>query len=146
MNIQLRAYRHHDFDFARQLYFETMRERTEELLGWDQVRQEASFAKWFKPDEVRIVIADGVDVGWLQHRSESDAIFLGSIYIIPAMQGKGIATQLIRDLLDLAGRQHQAVTLAVMKNNPAAALYKRLGFHVTHEDKYKLYMRWDCQA
>ncbi len=28
-----------------------------------------------------------------------------------------------------------------MKNNRAIALYKRLGFRITHEDEYKFYMR-----
>jgi ribosomal protein S18 acetylase RimI-like enzyme len=28
-----------------------------------------------------------------------------------------------------------------MKRNPAIALYKRLGFQITHEDEYKLYMK-----
>ena len=28
-----------------------------------------------------------------------------------------------------------------MKSNPALALYERLGFRLTHEDEYKLYMR-----
>jgi ribosomal protein S18 acetylase RimI-like enzyme len=30
-----------------------------------------------------------------------------------------------------------------MKVNPALALYERLGFRITHEDEYKVYMRAD---
>jgi ribosomal protein S18 acetylase RimI-like enzyme len=33
-----------------------------------------------------------------------------------------------------------AVTLGVVKTNPARRLYERLGFRVTHEDQYKFYM------
>jgi ribosomal protein S18 acetylase RimI-like enzyme len=143
MDVQLRAYQSQDFDFARRLYFETMRERIERLFGWDQAHQEASFADWFNPNEVSIVMADGWDVGWVQQRPDSESIFLVSIYITPSMQGKGIGTQVIQTLLDLARQRHQAVTLAVMKINPAFALYQRLGFQVTHEDEHKLYMRSD---
>jgi ribosomal protein S18 acetylase RimI-like enzyme len=141
MDVELRTYQPQDSDFARRLYFETMRERIERLFGWDQEGQEASFAEWFKADEVRIVMANGSDVGWVQQRPDGEAIFLVSIYIIPSMQGKGIGTQVIQTLLDLARQRHQVVTLAVMKINPAFALYKRLGFQVTHEDEHKLYMR-----
>ena len=83
---------------------------------------------------------DGADVGWIQQRQERNAIFLGSIYILPAMQRKGIGTQVIRGLLDQAEKKALAMTLAVMKVNPAFNLYERLGFRTTHEDDYKLYM------
>ena len=80
MDVRLRAYRTQDFTFARGLYFETMRWAIERLFGWDEAHQEESFAGWFKPDEVSIVMADGADVGWIQQRLDRDAIFLGSIY------------------------------------------------------------------
>jgi ribosomal protein S18 acetylase RimI-like enzyme len=57
------------------------------------------------------------------------------------MQGKGIGTHVIRMLIDLARTRSQAVTLAVMKINPAIGLYERLGFRITSEDEYKLFMR-----
>jgi ribosomal protein S18 acetylase RimI-like enzyme len=115
----------------------------ERLFGWDQAHQEASFAGWFHPAEVNIITADGADVGWIQHREETDAIFLGSIYVMPAMQRKGIGTRVIQMLLDLGTQRSQPVTLAVMKINPAVALYKKLGFRITHEDEHKLYMKVD---
>jgi ribosomal protein S18 acetylase RimI-like enzyme len=141
MDVHLRAYQVQDFDFVRRLYFETMHWAIERPFGWDQAHQEASFAGWFKPDEVSIIVADGLDVGWIQQRLDGDAIFLGSIYIVPEMQGKGIGTRIIQTLLGRARQQSQAVTLAVMKINPAFALYERLGFLITHEDEHKLYMR-----
>jgi len=33
------------------------------------------------------------------------------------------------------------LVLSVVKINPARRLYERLGFRVTHEDRYTLYMR-----
>ena len=141
MDVRLRACQPSDVDFARQLYFETMRWAIERLFGWDQAHQEASFAGWFKLEEASIIMADGVDVGWIQQRPDVNAIFLVSIYVVPGMQGKGVGTRVIQTLLDLAGAQSQAVTLAVMRINPALALYERLGFRITHEDEYKFYMR-----
>jgi ribosomal protein S18 acetylase RimI-like enzyme len=141
MDVRLRACRTQDFTFARGLYFETMRWAIERLFGWDEAHQEESFAGWFKPDEVSIITADGPDVGWIQQRPERDAIFLGSIYVIPTMQGKGIGTHVIRKLVALARSRSQTVTLAVMKINPAVGLYERLGFRITSQDEYKFYMR-----
>ncbi len=143
MDVRLRAYQAEDFDFARQLYFETMGWAIERLFGWDQAKQEASFAGWFNPDEINIITANGVDAGWIQQRESDGAICLGSIYVTPEMQRKGIGTRVIQTLLDLGRQRSQPVTLAVMKINPAIALYQRLGFRITHEDEYKLYMRAD---
>jgi GNAT superfamily N-acetyltransferase len=140
MHIRLRAYADGDFDFARGLYFASMRWAIERHFGWDEAHQQASFAKWFTPEEVNIITVGGADVGWLQQRRERDSIFLGSIYILPAMQGKGIGTQVIEGILEQAEQQSLAVTLAVMKINPALSLYERLGFRITHEDDYKFHM------
>jgi GNAT superfamily N-acetyltransferase len=145
MDVHLRAYRNEDFHFARQLYFETMRWAIERLFGWDQARQEAAFAGWFHSDEVDIIVANGIDVGWIQRREDRGAIFLGSIYVVPEMQRKGIGTRVIQSLLDLGRQRSQPVALAVMKINPAIALYKRLGFRITDEDEYKLYMKADSK-
>jgi len=78
VNIELRAARDQDFAFARRVYFETMRWIIERLFGWDQAREEKSFVQFFKLDEVRIITADGQDVGWIQERVEGTTIFLGS--------------------------------------------------------------------
>src|SRR5579859_6265094 len=134
MDVRLRPFEDRDFDFVRELYFETMRWAIERCFGWDRSHQEESFAKWFKPGEACIIMADGTDAGWIQQRQEAGEIFLGSICVAPAMQRKGIGTSVIHDLLHIAAHRSQAVTLAVMKINPALRLYQRLGFCPTHED------------
>jgi ribosomal protein S18 acetylase RimI-like enzyme len=146
MDIRLRASHARDFDFARGLYFETMRSMIERLFGWNQATQEEKFTGWFKLDEVSIITVDGVDAGWIQQRADSGEIFLGSIYVVPTMQGKGIGTHVLRSLLASAKDQSKVLTLAVMKINPAIRLYERLGFRITHADEYKFYMRADPQA
>jgi ribosomal protein S18 acetylase RimI-like enzyme len=143
MDVRLRAFQARDFEFVRELYFETMRWAIERAFGWNRQHQEENFSTWFKPNEARIITADGTDVGWIQQRQDAGEIFLGSIYVTPAMQRKGIGTSVIQDLLHLAAHRSQAVTLAVMKINPAVRLYQRLGFRTTHEDDYKIYMRAD---
>ena len=110
-------------------------------LGWDRRRQEKGFGEWFDLQEAKIIVADGRDVGWMQTRTSEREIFLGSLYIIPEMQRRGIGTHILNDLIAQCGRSSKALTLAVMKINPAIHLYERLGFRVTHEDQYKFYMR-----
>jgi len=143
MEIHVREARSADVDFARSLYFETMRVMIESAFGWDQHRQEESFAEWFDLLETGIIVADGRDVGWMQTRTDNHEVFLGSLYVKPEMQRLGIGTHVVRKLIAQCRRSSSSLTLAVMKINPAIHLYERLGFHVTHEDQYKFYMRWE---
>ena len=128
MNIALRTACDDDVAFARNLYFETIRGIVERLFGWDQSREEKNFARFFKLDEVRIITADGQDVGWIQEQISERSINLGSFYVAPAMQGRGIGTQVLRMLLERAARESKAMTLAVVKINPARQFYENADF------------------
>jgi hypothetical protein len=61
MRINLRAARADDLLFCRQLYYETMRSIIERLFGWDQAREDSTFATQFKSEEVEIILVDGRD-------------------------------------------------------------------------------------
>jgi GNAT superfamily N-acetyltransferase len=146
VKIALRTACSEDFIFARNLYFETMRGTIERLFGWDQTREERNFAVFFKVEEVRVIIADGEDVGWIQEQNEAGTINLGSLYVKPAMQGRGIGTKILGILLRSAADQSKAMTLAVVKINPARYFYEKRGFRITHEDQHKFYMRADPEG
>ena len=143
MKIALRTASSEDFVFARNLYFETLRGMIERLFGWDQSREERNFPGFFKVEEARIIVADGQDVGWIQEQVDDRTINLGSFYVMPAMQGRGIGTKVLDILLARAADQSKAMTLAVVKINPARYFYEKRGFRITHEDQHKFYMRSD---
>lgn len=124
MNVALRTACDEDVAFAWSLYFETMREIIERLFGWDQIREEKNFAGFFKLEEVRIITANGQDVGWIQQQISETSINLGSFYIAPAMQGRGIGSKVLRMLLEKAASDSKAMTLAVVKINPARHFYE----------------------
>lgn len=140
MNIALRAACDDDVAFARNLYFETMRGIIERLFGWDQNREEMNFARFFKLHEVRIITADGQDVGWIQEQISTESTNLGSFYVAPTMQGRGIGTRVLRMLLEEAAKESKVMTLAVVKINAARQFYEKRGFRTTHEDEHKIYM------
>jgi len=140
MNIALRAACNDDVAFARNLYFETMREIIERLFGWDQTREAKNFARFFKLNEVKIITVDDQDVGWIQEQISEKSINLGSFYVAPTMQRRGIGTQVLRMLLERAAKESKTMNLAVVKINPARQFYEKRGFRTTHEDEYKFYM------
>jgi GNAT superfamily N-acetyltransferase len=143
MKIALRAARPVDYGFARQLCFTTMRELVEQTFGWDEYSQDATFARQFVLSEVRIITLDGEDIGWIQTQSSDRTINLGQFFIAPERQGRGIGSAVLKQLLAESGKRGKDMSLSVMKGNPALGFYRRHGFRVTHEDRYKSYLRFE---
>ena len=138
--LALRPAQPQDFAFCQRLYFECM--------GWiiqalklDVTRHSESFTRQWRLTEVRIITVAGEDVGWLQTALVDDAVFLGQFYLDGRFQRQGIGGGVMHLLIEEATQAQKAVTLGVVKINPARRLYERLGFRVTHEDQHKVYMR-----
>jgi ribosomal protein S18 acetylase RimI-like enzyme len=140
MRIAVRPAHTEDFDFCADLYFNEM-DRTIRELNLDLAKQVANLRQRWDPLQVRIITLDGADIGWVQSMTEGDALFLGQLFVAPAYQGRGIGTMIVQRLIEEAGCDRRAVTLGVVKTNPALRLYERLGFRTTHEDERKFYMR-----
>ena len=138
----LRPARPEDFDYCAHLYFEGMESIIKELnLNMDS--QVAGFRQRWDVTQVRIVTLDGMEIGWLQSFIKDDAVFLAQLFVESALRRQGIGTEAVKGLIEEAARADRAVTLGVVKTNPALRLYERLGFRTTHEDDRKFYMRRD---
>jgi ribosomal protein S18 acetylase RimI-like enzyme len=138
----LRPARPEDFDYCARLYFEGMDTIIKEL-NLDLEAQVAGFRQRWDVTQVRIITLDGTDIGWLQSFVREDALFLGQLFVDGALRRQGIGTEIVKSLIGEAARAGQALTLGVVKTNPALRLYERLGFRTTHEDERKFYMRRD---
>jgi GNAT superfamily N-acetyltransferase len=130
-----------DLPFARTLYLDNMREVSQRAgFAWDEARQTAGFDARFVADEVSIIVFDGQDIGWMQIAEREGDFFLKQFFVHPNHQRGGIGTKLLHELIERARREGKAITLGVVKGNPARSLYERHGFHLTGEDQYKVYM------
>jgi len=142
MKVTLRPALAADFEACRRTYFAEVGWMNERLqLKHDE--QEAMFRKHWRPSQVCIIQADGVDVGWLQTVASKSEHMLGQLFVDAPHQRKGIGTEVLRGIIDEASRHRLPVRLAVVKINPSRKLYERLGFRVTHEDDRKVYMSRD---
>jgi GNAT superfamily N-acetyltransferase len=145
MKIALREARPVDYGFARQLYRATMHDRTEEAFGWDEYRQDMSFARQFILKEVRVITHGGKDVGWIQTRTEGAVLNLLQFYVAPEWQGRGIGGVVLKRLMAESKRRGKEIALSVTKSSPAIRLYQRHGFRSLHADAYKIYMRQEIK-
>jgi ribosomal protein S18 acetylase RimI-like enzyme len=141
--IQLKPATAAHYRFALDLYLSTMRPYTEQLMVWDDEKQQASFATLWELEEVRIVTLDGNDVGWLQLQESPTEVRLLQFFIAPDQQRNGIGTEVLRDLLADWQAMAKPIVLSVLKNNPARRLYERSGFSVVGDTDVKYEMKLD---
>lgn len=129
-----------DFDYCARLYFEGMEKIIKELnLNMDA--QVAGLRQRWDVTQVRVIALDGTDIGWLQSFEKDNTLFLGQLFVDGAFRRQGIGTEVVKALIEEATTAGRAMTLGVVKTNPALRLYERLGFRTTHEDERKFYMR-----
>lgn len=108
-------------------------------MGWDEqtkqrfveqqfTAQDQHYRRHYRPCTFDVVEVDGERAGRLYvHRGQHD-IRIVDITIAPAYRGRGIGTQLLRDLSAEASGSGRTLSIHVEVNNPARSLYERLGF------------------
>ena len=90
-----------------------------------------------------MVEESGRSVGYVCVIHQSECDFIEEIALLPEAQGRGIGTQLLRGILRAAQRRGLPVRLSVFVNNPAQALYARLGFEVVPVEDPRMSMQWN---
>ena len=88
-----------------------------------------------------VVLIDGRLAGRLYVRRSDEAVHVMDIALLPEFRGRGVGTGLIEELLDEAARDGKLASIYVEKENPALALYERLGFRPAGEHGVYLLMR-----
>ncbi len=151
MAISLRLARQEDQEFLYKLYAST-RQAEVAAFGWNPAQQEAFLRmqfnaqrRWYAmahPAAVeQIVELDQQPVGRLMVAKGDGAVAtLVDISLLPEHRGCGIGGGLLRGLLDQCNQEQTSLRLQVLRTNPAARLYDRLGFLKVGEDDLYLHM------
>lgn len=140
VEVALRPTRETDLQRLFEVYAST---RAEELapVPWSDEQKHAFLAQQFTAQhewwQQQYQGADflGIEVGGelvgrlYLFRSEGEMRIV-DIALLPAWRGRGIGSRLLTEVLTEADRAGLAVTIHVEKNNPARALYQRLGFEI----------------
>lgn len=94
----------------------------------------------FRYECAEILLQGTRPVGLLKVARDGSDWELIQIQLIPELQGKGIGSELIRNLALEAQQAGAALRLSVLKGNPARRLYSRLGFSVVRENHHAMDM------
>lgn len=135
-----------DYAFAKRLYLETTRPLLQALGTWDRAAVTERFSSAYHRHEAQVICADGRDIGWLQVSRNEAGLHLHQMHLVKRYRNRGIGTRLIRTVMARAQGLGLPLTLNVIRGNPAAALYLRLGFCIFDEDREMLRMRWNGES
>ena len=101
--------------------------------GWDEGFQRRYFDEHFDHRKHQIILVDESDAGFLSFECRDDHLYLGNVALLPAYQGRGIGTEVVRYLIHRANETDLPIRLQVLKSNPARGFYERLGFKLSGE-------------
>ena len=104
--------------------------------------QDAHYREHYPGATLDVVEVGGEPAGRLYvHRGPSD-IRIMDIALVPPFRGRGIGTRLLQALSEEASGSGRRLSIHVEMNNPARALYERLGFEPAGEHGvYLLYVK-----
>ena len=99
------------------------------------------FEKFIKTYEklILIIMVNNQQIGFVHGEELNETTYeIQNICINPAWQGKGIGTQIIKDIL----KQHKNKNIEIrcFKQNPVRKLYERLGFKLTNETEFHYHL------
>ncbi|MBH5317854.1 GNAT family N-acetyltransferase [Paenibacillus sp. GSMTC-2017] len=110
------------------------------LRRFDEEKVRQRFRNSFEPAHTWIIEIDSAFVGCFAFKPTLDGYLLEHFYIHPNYQGKGIGSQVIRNLLEHHVIEGTCITLNVLQGSAARRLYERFGFIVDREDLIDVYM------
>ncbi|WP_273808377.1 MULTISPECIES: GNAT family N-acetyltransferase [unclassified Pseudomonas] len=127
------------FDIHRSVF----RCHIEKLWGWNEAWQRQNFSSECENADTSVVEEDGVIAGYTQVLDEDDQVYIQNIALSEAFQGRGIGTELLRQLQSHASARKVPLMLSVFRTNPSARrLYERLGFLRIGESETHIEMCW----
>ena len=141
MNIQERPANDDDFDLTLAIKATSLRPYIEEIWGWDDAVQYAYHKENFAPENIRILLIENQEFGYVETTEDDREIFLVNLLIKKDFQKKGLGSLVMNRLWQKAVAGNKSLRLEVFKvNKKATAFYKKLGFQVSGETELKFRM------
>ncbi len=137
---ELRPATQDDFDFMKRVGHDGLRPHVEAYRNWNQQVEDEGFRQIFDPAQQSIVVADGIDVGYLHLTEDVDGLWIAGFYLDRDHQARGLGRAVLELVIARAQAEGRALRLRVHKWNPAVELYRRCGFEVETESSTQLVM------
>ena len=127
-----------DLDELDRLYESCMRVYAEQLYPWDP----HSFRDTFVPEQIEVLEFQDEIVAILKTEVRQDHLYLAEVQVAESYRNLGLGTRLILLTMERATVVELPIRLRVLSNNPAKALYEKLGFCQIAEGAFDRHLEW----
>jgi GNAT superfamily N-acetyltransferase len=117
-----------------------MRADLQRLGRYDPHRVRQRLRDSFQPGHTQIIETASAVAGRVALRPAEDADWLEHFYLSPSLQGAGIGSAVLRELLARCDAEGSTVRLNVLQGSPARRLYERHGFTLESQDPVDVFM------
>jgi GNAT superfamily N-acetyltransferase len=131
LNIERKKANHQDMGLLYELNRRAMKEHTIENFGhWDESEQRQSFEDSTDISAHELLFDGEIPFGFINMYEHEHELHINRLCIVPEYQSRGIGTALLTELI-ISNPPERPIRLQVFLQNPAANLYRRLGFKET---------------
>ncbi len=129
-----------DYEFLFELKKTAEYEPIKAVFGWDENVQKEIHRNEWNEAKPTIIEIDGDPVGSYLVQAHPEHLYFGRFFLLPHCQGKGIGSQVLKTVIQLANEKSLPIQLCYLQGNRVGQLYKRLGFEVTRQDEQFVHM------
>ena len=141
-NIRLVSYTDEEYNFVYNVKKNAYKKYVEQYYGeWNEDEQVKYFNNFISlvKNNAYIIVCEDKKIGFYNGELlENRKYEIGNICILPEYQGKGIGTQILKDILEI--NKDKNIHIQYFKQNPVGNLYARLGFAPNGETDYHYQM------
>lgn len=129
-----------DLETIVELRAVVMRPDLVRLGRYDEDRVRRRMRDSYVPEHTSVIVADGRFGGCVTLRPHQDGHCLESFFVDEALQGRGIGSAVLSELLARTDAERVPVRLDVLQGSAARRLYERHGFVLEREDPVDVFM------
>ncbi|EGQ7814867.1 GNAT family N-acetyltransferase [Vibrio parahaemolyticus] len=129
-----------DYEFLFELKKAAEYEPVKAVFGWEENVQKEIHRNEWNEAKPTIIEMEGAPVGSYLVRAHPEHLYFGRFFLLPACQGKGIGSQVLKTVIQLANEKSLPIQLCYLQGNRVGQLYERFGFEVTSQDEQFVHM------
>ena len=117
------------------------------VLRIQHIAQERRFANRYPAHQRYVVLEDGEPAGRLYVSEDGSILDVIDLTLMPGFRGRGVGTELLRDIFEHATREDEMIRLRIERRNQRGAdFYSSLGFRMVSADDVDNHFEWVSPA